>query len=226
MFEFRRTFLSRRCLLCQDSVEDDEWICRYCRQNLPLIDSACPVCGMPAVCNTVCGRCLASPPYYHYTIAPLRFQPPVTALVYRLKYHHQFFLARALATELARHILKSSTPLPELIIPLPLHRKRLRRRGFNQSQMLARALSRQLGIACDSTHLVRRRYARPQVELDADDRKRAVDNAFAARPGLKVQHIALVDDVISTSHTANQAARALKRAGIKSISIWAIARNT
>ena len=144
MFGFRQMFLPRRCLICQDSVENNEWICCYCRPELPFIHSACPVCGMPSVCNSICGRCLTRPPYYQFTVAPLRFKPPVNTLVYRLKYHHQFFLARALVHELGHHILANGAPLPEAIIPLPLHKKRLRQRGFNQSLLLAQALSRQL----------------------------------------------------------------------------------
>ncbi len=128
--------------------------------------------------------------------------------------------------ELIALLVKSRQPLPEVIIPIPLHRRRLIRRGYNQSSLIARSLSKALSIPCDNKSLIRNKYAKPQIELTAKQREQAVRGAFKVNTKCKFKHVALVDDVISTSNTANQASKALKKSGVQTVTLWALARNT
>ena len=102
----------------------------------------------------------------------------------------------------------------------------LRQRGFNQSAMIARHVSNQLNIPCCNDYLVRHKFAAPQIELTARQRRNSVNNAFIVNHHRRYDHIALVDDVVTTTHTVNQAARALKIGGTQYVSVWSLARNT
>ena len=147
-------------------------------------------------------------------------------MIYQFKYKHHFYAYRPLVVELINLLKKSKQPLPELIIPVPLHPRRLRKRGFNQSNLIAKSLAKTLDIDCDYKSLIRHKFTRPQVELTGKDREKAIRNAFSVTSEIKPKHVALVDDVITTSNTVNQAAKVLKQSGVENISVWALARNT
>lgn len=218
------------CLLCglkfhQISVPD-EYFCRRCRPTLPYITTACRVCAAVITRTGVCGRCLSSPPYFDASLSVFEFAQPISEIIHKFKYRQQFHLGKILSVELGRTILSLDEPLPEMIIPVPLHKKRLRQRGYNQSAMIARHLSKILKIPHKNNYLSRKKYSPPQIQLSAAQRRRAVSNAFVTNLPRRYRRIALVDDVVTTTHTANQAAKALKRAGNNHVTVWSLARNT
>jgi ComF family protein len=115
--------------------------------------------------------------------------------------------------------------LPALILPVPLHRARLRRRGYNQALELARPLGRALDVPVRHDLLLRPRATVAQSELDAPARRRNVRGAFVLRPDASLpEHVAILDDVMTTGTTLAECARVLRRAGVRRIDAWALAR--
>jgi ComF family protein len=217
----------RRCLTCLDRIGNGKDFCPGCERSLPYLVAACPLCAAPleAPGDLPCGRCLQKPPPFERAIALFRYQDPVARLIQDLKYNGRLHLARTLGEMLAERL--AAPPgriLPERVLPVPLHRARLRRRGYNQALELARPVARRLGLTLDYRTLTRVRDTAPQTELPFEQRARNVRKAFAARAGLNGARVALVDDVMTSGHTAAAAAQALRKAGAASVELWVVAR--
>jgi ComF family protein len=114
---------------------------------------------------------------------------------------------------------------PQLLLPAPLHPRRLRERGFNQAAELTRILADELSLPWSARHFVRVRHTEPQAGLDRRARQRNLRHAFRWRgPIGDLSRVAVIDDVVTTGTTAEEMARALKRAGIERVEVWAVAR--
>jgi ComF family protein len=214
------------CLLCRARIASGAEICAGCRTDLPWIRAACPQCAtpLPADAGTApCGACQQKPPVFNRACAALHYAAPIDRLIVDLKYHRRLDLARALARLLAEQ-LSSAVDLPDLIVPMPLHGSRLRERGYNQSLELARVLARHLQLPLKKQLVKRVRATPTQTSLPLEQRGRNVRNAFAAHTDVNGLRIAVVDDVMTSGHTANAIAKALRRAGAEDISIWVVAR--
>jgi ComF family protein len=142
----------------------------------------------------------------------------------RLKYGRKVALARTMSRYMQP--LLGDLPAGTLFVPVPLHRSRLWRRGFNQSAIVARELSRRTGFAVEIDALKRVRATPPLKGLNMLQRRRMVAGAFRAKPGaeLRGRNIVLVDDVLTTGSTANACARVLKRAGASRVDLISWAR--
>ena len=114
--------------------------------------------------------------------------------------------------------------MPELIIPVPLHKSRLKERGFNQALELARPLGQRFGIPVDIQAIRRTRATAPQSGLDKKERRRNIRGAFELKGKPLARHIAIIDDVVTTGNTVNELARILRRGGATRVEVWAIAR--
>lgn len=114
-------------------------------------------------------------------------------------------------------------PLPDLIIPMPLHRKRLQERGFNQALEIAKPVSRALKIPIDQA-VIRSKATLPQSTLHADERKRNMAKAFTTTRSYAGLHVAVIDDVMTTGHTVTALAQLLIRHGAARVDIWCCAR--
>ena len=144
--------------------------------------------------------------------------------IHGLKYHAGFLHAHALGTLMARELARRRAPLPQLLIPVPLHRQRLFWRGYNQAAELARAMTRTLGVAVDSGAARRVRRTDDQIGRSAAERRRNVKGAFALERPLDGLHVALLDDVMTTGATLAELARSCRHAGARRIEVWAAAR--
>jgi ComF family protein len=205
------------CFLCRGAAR--ELLCPECRAELPgLPAERCPRCALPAPGGAVCGRCLANPPAYDATYAALAYDFPADALVHALKFRGELALAPLLAHLLSREIRNEQI---DRVIPVPLSRARLRRRGYNQAVEIARTLARG---KLDLDSCVRERDARPQMDLPWDERQRNIRGAFGCRRALLGQTVAVVDDVMTTGATLEELARTLKRAGAARVVNWVVAR--
>lgn len=215
----------RTCLLC-DAVTGAQDFCAACRRELPYAEHACRQCAprLPASADAlVCGRCQQRPPPFFRTVAAFLYRPPLAALVQRLKYSGDIVLARSLGELLAMRIAGAGTDA-EWIVPVPLHRQRVRRRGYNQAMELARPVARRLGLPL-RPHLVRRvKATRPQTRLARDARRSNMRRAFIADAAVAGRRIAIVDDVMTSGHTAAALSATLLAAGAKSVEVWVLAR--
>ena len=215
------------CVFCGYAA-GEQGICEACRDELPWVVAACPTCAMPRPPGTdamiPCGACQRAASPIAQTVAPLHYRFPVDALIKSLKFRGHGWIAPALAN-LVWPALTERQIDADAIVPVPLHRWRHARRGFNQAAELARPLGRRLGLPV--LHLLRRRRAtHPQSGLDAAARRRNLRNAFIAVRRALPGSVILVDDVVTTGETAYAAARALTAGGVRVVSLVAIARSS
>jgi ComF family protein len=213
-----------RCLLCGDAGADGLDLCAACAAELPRNTSCCARCALPLPNPTpLCGACQRKPPPWQAAWAPFRYGWPLDRLEARYKFGRELAAGRTLGA-LWKRVPPPVAP-PTLILPVPLHRARLRQRGYNQALELARPLGRALGIPVRHDLLLRARATAAQTELDAPARRRNVRGAFALREGATLPaHVALLDDVMTTGATLAECARVLGRAGVARVDVWALAR--
>lgn len=202
------TLFPPRCCLCGfRGASADLDLCEVCHADLPWIKRDSPG-----------------------VLAPLRFEYPVDDMIRRLKYHGAIEHARVLGVLLAAAARARGLPLPRLLVPVPLHTARLRERGFNQAYALARYAGRMLEVPYARTLLRRVRDTPSQTALDVAARRHNVRGAFAVcGPAaldrlLAAEHVAIVDDVITTGSTAAELRAVLYAAGVSRVELWAVAR--
>lgn len=213
----------RHCLVCGEACTA-EGLCPACRRALPWNRSACQRCALPLpVPVAACGYCLRRPPPLTVVHAAFRYEMPLDRLLPRLKFHDDLAAGRLLGGLMAEALVGAERP--DALIPLPLHRRRLRSRGFDQTLELAVPLARGLRLPLMDDILMRMRETAPQSRLDAAARRRNLRRAFAVREGVVLPtHVALVDDVMTTGATLHAAADALLRAGVTRVDAWVCAR--
>lgn len=215
------------CWLCQMPLAIASWgICSRCASALLASEPLCPQCGLPAQSSTLpCGRCLQKPPPWQRLVTVNDYRPPLSGLIHQLKFNKRPELAPALARLLLLRIRqRRDLPRPDRIISVPLWQRRQWKRGFNQSDLLCRALSRWLDCAWRSDALTRRRRTATQHQLSARLRKRNLKNAFQLELSLQGHHIAIVDDVVTTGSTVAEISRLLLRNGAATVQVWCICR--
>jgi ComF family protein len=220
-----RLALPCHCLLCGADDPGGLGLCPGCRADLPWLASGCPRCAVPlAVPGQPCGACQTHPPPFDATVALFHYAPPVDGLVQQLKFGQGLHLARLFAGLLAERLAGASRP--EYILPVPLHPRRQRERGFNQAVEIARPLARHLGCRVDVASCARTRATPPQAQLSAAQRRRNLRDAFRLTRPITARHIALLDDVMTTGSTLAALAGLLRRAGAERIDVWVCARTT
>lgn len=212
------------CALCGDYGQRGRELCHACEEDLPVIKITCFQCGAPLSMPGLCGRCQQRPPAFAHTVAIFHYLPPLDVLIKRLKFKGDLHLARLLGGLMADRLDVADNILPDVIVPVPLHVRRLRERGFNQALELARPIAERLAVPLDWRHVIRTRATDPQSDLPAKLRSRNVKGAFAVAAGFTAQHVAIVDDVMTTGHTVNELALTLRRMGVANISVWICAR--
>ena len=213
------------CLVCGEACEPrSHGLCAACRGALPWNRSACLRCGLPLpLPAAACGHCQRRPPPLAETRSVFRYEPPLDRLLPRLKFHDDLAAGHLLGTLMAQAL--AGTERPAALVPLPLHRRRLRGRGFDQTLELAKPLARALHVPLMDDVLVRVRETAPQSRLDAAARHRNLSRAFAVREGaILPAHVVLIDDVMTTGATLHAAADALLRAGVARVDAWVCAR--
>lgn len=212
------------CVLCGAAGAYGLDLCVGCRSDLPRITPCCPRCAQPLPEPRLCGACLRRPPPFTVCRSPFRYEDPLPALVGGAKFRGRFNLIRLLGTLLAEALAACDDPRPDAIVPVPLHPRRLRERGYNQSLELARVIARRLDIGVDAGCCERVRATPPQMALTEKERMRNVRGAFAAQAQAAGRHVAILDDVVTTGGTVGELSRALKAAGCSRVDVWAVAR--
>jgi ComF family protein len=191
----------------------------------------CPICGInfpdsPAA-RHICGECAEQKPYFSIARAMFSYETMILEAIHRFKYRHDFFVGETLAAWMADY------PFPDmdflqysLILPVPLHIKRLRERGFNQSLILSYALGKKRKIPVDFSLLKRKKFTETQTGMHKNERKLNIKGAFQITDERKTagQSIILVDDVFTTGATVNECSRALREAKADKIAVLTLAR--
>ena len=227
-FSLLDTVFPPTCLLCGAAGSPGRDLCPGCAAELPLNRVSCPRCALPLDARlpdgSECGACRRRPPPFDSALAALRYETPVPLLVGAAKFRAQLAAARLLGQLLADAVRWRGGRLPEVLIPVPLHPRRLGERGYNQALEIGRSVGRELDLPLDTGHCLRVSPTQPQTGLDESARRRNVRGAFAAHTPFPWRRVAILDDVVTTGSTVAEAARALRRAGAEEIMVWAAAR--
>lgn len=218
--------LPPRCVLCGMS-SGSSCICDPCRTDLPWTGLHCDQCGLPLASpnDDICGQCIQNTPPFSRTVCPLQYQFPADRLVQSFKFNRHLTAGRILSQLMCDCALNSTGQLPDVLIPVPLHKLRVIKRGFNQACELGSHISRVLDIPLLSASLRRRRHTKAQSGLSRKQRRQNVRGAFywvgAVKPA---HHVALIDDVMTTGTTVAECARVLTKAGAKRVDVWIACR--
>lgn len=216
------------CVLCGQSGQERLDLCQPCAADLPVNDFACAVCAEPlatAASNLVCGACLRQLPPFGTSFVPFVYGYPLDHLIHGLKFRGELACGRVLGELFAQRLRRArSGAFPELIIPVPLAQRRYRERGYNQAAELALPIAKLIGVPVRADLIARRRETVEQTALDQRERRKNVRGAFASAGALPAQHVAILDDVVTTGSTVREIAQVLRRAGAKRIEVWAIAK--
>lgn len=222
------------CLGCSDILqpEKEKYFCGACQEKIKYLnESICPVCGIafldsPAG-NHLCGHCLEQRPYFSIARAVAAYEKVILEAIHRFKYGRDLSTGSILASFMA------DFQFPDfdyrnysLIVPVPLHIKKLRQRGFNQSVILAQALKKKWQIPLNYFLLKRSKSTLTQTGLHKKEREKNIKGAFAVTDtkAAEEKNIILIDDVYTTGATVNECAKTLRKAGAKDIAVLTLAR--
>jgi ComF family protein len=238
------------CVTCRDLLSDGErYVCPDCRDRISrIVSPLCTRCGRPFFTpddrDHLCGGCIISPPPFDVARSLGVYGDVMLPLVQLFKYHRRFHLAETLTRLMADGSYPGFSPEDfDVIVPVPLHTKRLRERGYNQSLLLARGLGDAWGMPVDGRGLRRTRWTEPQVNLTLKEREENVRGAFAVRDAapkgrlrlmagvrrrrhlpIKDAAVLLVDDVYTTGATVRECARVLAASGARRVGVLTAAR--
>lgn len=231
--------LQQTCLLCHCNVSHCNLshcncktnppsgifgLCRFCHESLPWIGHSCERCALPLLMDARhCGKCLTEPPLFSSAHCAASYEGSIPALIHQLKHRHNNAVTHLL-TDIFGHSIKSPLPAADLLIPVPMHCRRNLKRGNNHSDLLGKAISKNLGIPFNNQLLQRIRPSPTQQGLTAEQRRKNLANAFVANKKLEGMRIAVLDDVLTTGSTMNEIAKTLRNAGAVEVHAWAVAR--
>lgn len=190
---------------------------------MPKLGLTCQHCATPLADSgsLICGGCIKNPPQFTQAFVAYKFEEPLRGLLHQFKYHNGLYLHSFLS-----HLMLSGLPssnLPQCLIPVPMHAQKIKQRGFNHAAVLTRDLAKKLNLPYDLTSCQKTLNTAPQASLDKEQRQKNLRNAFNSKK-LPFQHIALIDDLLTTGSTANELALTLKKAGVEQVDLWCCAR--
>jgi Predicted amidophosphoribosyltransferases len=212
------------CIFCGKPLKryNEYTACGYCRSMLKFTgERTCRVCGrilMEDYEKDTCSDCLNSSPYFDGACSVFIFEGIIQAALYRLKYDGDTGIAPVIGKYMAKRLIQTGWPV-DLIIPVPLHDRRLAERRFNQSYLLSLEIGRECGVSVSDTVLKRIRHTESQVSLSKLDRTLNVRGAFdiADRNSVEGRSILIVDDIITTGATLNECSKAIRGYGAKNV---------
>ncbi|RDH82219.1 MAG: ComF family protein [endosymbiont of Escarpia spicata] len=226
-FALNRLYASR-CRLCGDQGANGRDLCPDCKKDLSHNQHCCRVCAIPlppaAPENSLCGSCSQQHPGFEQCLAALVYDQEVGQLVSGLKFRNQLGNARLLGDLLCGYLEGKIFEKPDFILPVPLHRSRLKTRGYNQALEIARPVGRRFGIPLRPKVCARNRATEAQADLDKGDRGKNIRGAFSVKKQVSGRRIVLLDDVVTTGNTVSELTRVLRQAGAARVDVWAVAR--
>ena len=217
--------LPRLCINYKcELTKNESIVCASCYESLPFQSHNCQQCGQSYSSNTDhCGRCLSKPPSFDQCFCPFEYKSSIKELICQIKYRERPELAKSAAILLANELRQQEMNLPNALIAVPMHPKRLNERGFNHSQLIAKHLSKELGIPLLSNTLIKSKHTQTQASQSLKQRQKNVLGSFKVKKNLMPEHLAIIDDVLTTGATAEEIAKILKKNGVDYIQVWGIA---
>jgi ComF family protein len=222
-----------RCVVGGELLDPSEvHLCEACIGKIDRIGSPlCSCCGRPFFTpdddDHLCGVCIDTAPPFDIARAFGVYGGVLLDVIHLFKYRRRAYLSGILSGLMARGLGAEARGF-DVLVPVPLHKRRLYQRGYNQASLLCRGLGRAWGLPVDYTSLIRERWTEPQVRLTPSERIKNVRGAFSVADGpenpLRDKRILLVDDVYTTGATVSECARVLKRAGAESVGVLTLAR--
>jgi len=207
---------------CVGCGKEGEFICSACHRSLPrIMPPLCPRCGKPQSSGILCPGCVSWRAEIDGIRSPFRFDGVMRHAIHQLKYRNLRALAQSMAG-LMQDYLVAYPVSGELMVPVPLHQKRLRERGYNQSSLLAKELGKLINLPVVDDCLIRRRQAPPQARAaTVEERRSNVVDAFSCRDRrLQDKQVLLIDDVSTSGATLDACATVLKANG--ATSVWGL----
>ncbi|MFT7682019.1 MAG: ComF family protein [Moritella dasanensis] len=225
--------LQPRCYLCDMPIDNlQPFLCLLCQQELPYLPhSHCSRCALPQAKNQLlhCNECNEQAPPWQQLITCMSYTLECQYLIKQYKFAQQPQLHRLLSQLLIRTIgnkvIQDHYHLPDALVAIPLHKKRQSKRGYNQAQLVAKELATQLQIPLIAEKkFIRTKNTKAQAQQTARERKDNMHNVFQVTQPISANHIAIIDDVVTTGETMKAACQTLFTAGVERIDIWCIAR--
>ena len=208
------------CFLCGDISA--QAICEDCLNDLPYLKTACVCCGMNLPISDICGNCASNPPIFNQAKALFPYSYPVNILIQVAKFQGNFAILKLLGDLMGQGFKNEKQP--DVLIPIPLHFKRLHKRGYNQSLEIAKRIAFHTGTHINNEVCQRIKDTAQQALLSTKERRRNLKNAFSiTNLPKKWQHIVLIDDVMTTGSTANELSKVLFSAGAQRVDVWCCA---
>ncbi|MCW8994803.1 MAG: double zinc ribbon domain-containing protein [Psychromonas sp.] len=229
---FIELVLPAQCLLCR-LPSNNKLICKHCQKVLIQDRPCCQRCGLPLPeSQPFCGDCLKQAHLFTQLHALADYQKPYPLLIKKFKYAKQLIngelLAMLLIKSVTRNISLQQISKVDYLLPVPLHRAKHRRRGFNQAQLLAEQISKQLHLSVLLDAVKRQKQTVAQEGLSLPKRKVNLKNAFTIpsnqKANLAGSYIVIIDDVVTTGATVNSLCQVLLQAGVKRIDVWCVCR--
>jgi len=222
------TVLPPSCIFCGKKSEQKIDLCNACKNGIRKLESQCLYCAQafddPSLNHQICGSCQTSPHAFDKVYAPYLHQGEVRHLINQLKFEQAHKNARLLGLLISDFLIAEKAPLPDCILPVPLHRERYQQRGYNQTLEIAKVISQKLSIPIDYNNCIRTHNTPHQISLSLKQRHKNMKGAFKVKSSISAKHIAVLDDVMTTGATANELAKTLKSAGVTRVDIWVCAR--
>jgi ComF family protein len=226
---FLNILFPESCPVCNRKSDDHRTapICSSCWETvIPYTGAACRRCGKPLVSNesSICGACHKNGPYFDGAQSFGLHEGALQKAISLFKFHR----IKRLSIPLSEKLSMMKLPHVEMVLPVPLHKKRLREREFNQSALLAGEIARRSDIVLMLNTLIRKKNTLPQVGLSAKERRKNIRNAFEVTDpqAVKGRRLMLVDDVFTTGATAQECSKVLKKAGAKEVHVVTLTHGT
>lgn len=233
MFKIHRLLTAlnpfKNCVLCQQSKNPAQSICDFCQAQLPWLVHSCECCGAATATHSqTCGQCIQNPPLRRRTVCAFNYAFPVKQMITGFKFDAQFFYLPPLLHALHNTVLAKyqHDNLPTALLAVPLHRHRQQHRGFNQAQIIAQYLKKKLHIPLLLNTAYRTKNTPAQAQLSKTERHRNLQQAFLIKRPERIQqqHIAIIDDVITTGSTVESLAEGLLLNGATRVDVWGVAK--
>lgn len=216
-------FPETACFVCGEELNDEKLcLCKSCKSEFVFATNVCLKCGSPIENGKLCSMCRNRKRTFAVARAPLVFDGKVREIVWNFKYNKR--------PDLAKYLARFMEPLfcefgeVDVLIPVPLHDHKLKLRGYNQSKLLAEELSKLVGVEVDCESLIRVKNTETQTNLNFEQRRDNMKDAFeVVGDGFKGKHVLVVDDVLTTGATAESCATALAKAGASCVDVLTVA---